>query len=152
VRDENFVARYHGPDDMTRDADGDNLREWEFKGNGENSLEVDEDLQGNKQGSAEKNMARAEKMLFDKKPKIGWISKRQGGVYTHGEINVLWREIKNAKGEKEHYSVHTNTETGKYRVCERRPDGKIKKHGKGDFIQIRNFANKKIIVEKLFPR
>jgi hypothetical protein len=149
VRDENFVVRYHGPDDMTHDADG-NLREWEFKGNGENSLEVDEDLQGNKQGSAKKNMTRAEKMTIDKVKKIGWPSMRQGGPYTKGEINILWQGIIDRDGiKKEHYSVHANTKTGTYSVCERRPDGKIKKTEYN--IPIRNFANKKLIIEKLFP-
>jgi hypothetical protein len=137
---------------MTRNDDGDNLREWEFKGNGENSREVATDSKDRKQGSVKKNKARAKKMTKDKIPKIGQPSGRQGGTYTHGEINVLWREIKNAKGEKEHYSVHANTEAGSYKIYQRDSDGEIIQTSKPILGSIKNFADKKSIVEKLFPR
>jgi hypothetical protein len=151
VRDENFVVRYHGPDDMTRNDDG-NLREWEFKGNGENSREVATDSKDRKQGSAKKNKARAKKMFFDKRHKIGWLSKRQGGAYTHGEINVLWKQVFVDESDKEHYSVHANTETGAYRVCERDSDGEVSENNDFIFIPIKNLTEKKLIIEKLFPR
>jgi hypothetical protein len=125
------------------------LREWEFKGNGEDSREVATDSKDRKQGSREKNKARAEKML-KKIKRINRPSMRQGGPYTEGEINVLWQKVEDRKGDKKHYSVHANTETGKYRVCERDSDGE---EGElSDYIPIKNFAVKKSIVERLFPQ
>jgi hypothetical protein len=151
VRDKNFVVRYHGPDDMTRDADG-NLREWEFKGNEVNSREVATDSKGRKQGSRGKNKARAEKMLFDKRHKIGNLSNRQGGAYMHGEINELWTEVYELNGNKEHYSVHANTETGSYMVYQRDSEGEIMQTINPNPISIKNFTEKKSIVEKLFTQ
>ena len=115
--DPRYVDRYHGPDDMTRDDKG-RMGEWEFKGNKTDSKAVAKDGKGNKQGSQPKNKRRAEKMVEDKAKKVGIPSNRQGGPYTQEEIE-LWQEVEKAKGDKQHLSVHTNTETGMVRTYDR---------------------------------
>jgi hypothetical protein len=103
---------------MTRD-DNDRLTEWEFKGNKTDSKAVAKDGKGNKQGSKEKNAKRAAKMTKDKVNKVGLPSNRQGGPYTQEEIE-LWQEVEESMGDKQHLSVHTNTETGMVRTYDRR--------------------------------
>ncbi|MEZ5069363.1 MAG: hypothetical protein R2847_13215 [Bacteroidia bacterium] len=115
--DPRYVDRYHGPDDMTRDSN-DKLGEWEFKGNKADSKAVAKDSNGHKQGSEKKNETRARKMTKDKARKVDSPSNRQGGPYTQEEI-ALWQEVEKNKGQKQHFSVHTNTETGMVRTYER---------------------------------
>ena len=112
------MDRFHGPDDITRPEKGAGLAEWEGKGTRRNSTAVAKDNKGNRQGSSIKNARRAEQMVTDKAKKIGQPSNRQGGPYTREEID-LWQEIKDLSGEKQHISVHTNTETGRVRVFRR---------------------------------
>ncbi len=120
--DDRYVDRYHGPDDMCK-KNG-KFAEFEAKGNKTDSKAVAKDKQGNKQGSRDKNQLRSQKMTADKAKKIGLPSNRQGGPYTQEEID-LWKEIKFREGNKQHISVHTNTETGQVKVYERDHDGDI---------------------------
>lgn len=57
-------------------------------------------------------------MTKDKARKVDSPSNRQGGPYTQEEI-ALWQEVEKNKGQKQHFSVHTNTETGMVRTYER---------------------------------
>ncbi|MBU1170730.1 MAG: hypothetical protein KKD44_14310 [Proteobacteria bacterium] len=123
--DPRYVDRYHGPDDIANDKE-DRLAEWEAKGNNTDSSTVAVDSKGNRQGSSGKNFRRATAMTRNKVKKIGVNSSRQGGPYKKDEID-LWHEIMRKRGNKQHISVHTNTETGNVKVFERNHKGKIVK-------------------------
>ncbi|WP_417764973.1 hypothetical protein [Shewanella chilikensis] len=108
-----FIKRYHGPDNFyTKDG---KLVEAEFKGYSSDSATLGVNSKGYKQGSEQKNLARARQMS-KKKPRIGKESNRIGGAYTEGEINGLWGKIMEDKGQKMHLAVFTNTETGQVRA------------------------------------
>ncbi len=141
--DPRFVKRYKGPDGMTRDNS--KLTEREGKGTQDGNTRVAKDTQNRKQGSAEKNLAYAEKMLT-KRDKIGKPSNRIGGPYTAQEME-LWQEVQDKRGRKNHMSAHTNTESGQVRVFERNHKGNIVKQT--DEFQLDDFAaTKKKLIEE----
>jgi uncharacterized Zn-binding protein involved in type VI secretion len=119
--EESFVNRYHGPDHMGRDVDG-NLVETEFKGAANDSTQLPTNGAGQKQLSKKNNANRAKKMK-SKAKKVGKASNRIGGAYTEDEI-TLWEEVAEQLGEKRLISTHTNVETGAVKVIERDPKGK----------------------------
>ncbi|MDH2433053.1 hypothetical protein QCD60_10780 [Pokkaliibacter sp. MBI-7] len=143
--DPRYVDRYHGPDGMSRDANG-NLVEEEAKGTAGKSTAVASNNEGDKQGSAEKN-ARRGRQVSRKSPKINQPSNRQGGPYSSDEID-LWREIANLDGKKRHISYHTDTETGQTTVYERDHRGNITDTLE-DFV-IQGFNEAKDIIGGLF--
>ncbi len=120
--EEGFVNRYHGPDHMGRDVDG-NLVETEFKGSVNDSTQLPTNAAGQKQLSKKNNATRANKMRH-KVGKIDKPSNRIGGPYNRDEIN-LWQTIKDLDGEKILQSTHTNIETGEVKVFRRDSKGKI---------------------------
>lgn len=143
--DPRYVDRYHGPDDMTK-KDG-RLAEWEAKGNNQDSTSVALDTKRNRQGSREKNLRRAQLMTRDKARKVGLPSNRQGGPYTAEEID-LWGEIDELGGDKQHISVHTNTDTGRVRVFERDHRGNIAQTL--DEFELENFNELKQVIGEAF--
>lgn len=145
--DSRYVDRYHGPDDMTS-RDG-RLTEWEAKGNNRDSTTVATDRDGNLQGSRLKNARRARRMSQDKASKVDQPSQRQGGPYLEDEID-LWDEVFDADGEKQHMSVHTNTETGRVQVFERDQYGNIERQV--DDFKMENFDEMRSAIEEGFRR
>ena len=143
--DSRYIDRYHGPDDMTRKDN--TLAEWEAKGNKTDSTTVAKDKAKNKQGSKAKNKKRAEKMVTEKAKKVGLPSNRQGGPYTHEEI-ALWEDVYENDGEKQHLSVHTNTQTGQVKVYERDHKGNIT--STVDTFSLEHFDDTKDIINKAF--
>jgi uncharacterized Zn-binding protein involved in type VI secretion len=120
--EEGFVNRYHGPDHMGRDVDG-NLVETEFKGSVNDSTQLPTNAKGKRQLSQENNLKRSKKML-GKTGKVGKASKRIGGAYTKEEMN-LWDNIDDIAGNKVLQSTHTNITTGEVKVLKRDLKGKI---------------------------
>lgn len=140
VTDPGFTERYHGQDHLGRDRQG-LLTETEYKGTKNGNTKVATDVEGYKQGSAKKNLKRADFMLKKKNQgKVGVPSNRIGGPYTEEEMN-LYQEIYDNEGQKRHLSTHTNTETGQVRTFTRDNEG-----GLGDQIdefQLENFEELK---------
>ena len=120
--EQRFVKRFHGPDKLGRDREG-RLTEMEFKGNNRNSTAVSRNTSRQKQGSSGNNLKRA-KLMRRKLAKVNKPSNRQGGAYLEDEIN-LWDDIFQMEGNKEHISVHTNSETGKIKTYRRNDKGNI---------------------------
>lgn len=147
--DPRYIDRYHGPDDITRGPEG-RLAEWEAKGTRRTSRAVARDGRGNRQGSSAKNEKRATLMTRDKARKIGQPSNRQGGPYTREEID-LWREIRLLKGNKQHLSVHVNTETGMTRVYNRDKRGIVVGEPIDEF-RMENFGQLKQVIEEAFRK
>ena len=144
--DARYVDRYHGPDDLTRGPGG-RLAEWEAKGSAWGRPPPAKAKGNVRQGSAKKNRRRAKEMVKNKARKVGQPSGRQGGPYTAGEIE-LWSEIERAKGQKQHYFVHTDTREGRVRVYRQDKEGRVKE--KIDDFYMEDFeAAKKIIGEVL---
>ncbi|BBA37463.1 uncharacterized protein sS8_5546 [Methylocaldum marinum] len=123
------------------------LAEWEAKGNNRDSTSVALDINGNRQGSRDKNLVRAQLMTRDKARKVGLPSDRQGGPYTAEEID-LWGEIDELGGDKQHISVHTNTDTGRVRVFERDHRGNITQTL--DEFELENFNELKQVIGEAF--
>ena len=122
--DKRYVDRYHGPDDIGRDANN-RLTEIEAKGSMTNNTSVAKNVSKEKQSSAAKNKRRAELMTSNKKrKKIDQPSNRQGGAYTQDEF-TLWKQISKDRGNKRHISTHTNAQTGEVRVIERDKRGNV---------------------------
>ncbi|BBA36051.1 uncharacterized protein sS8_4121 [Methylocaldum marinum] len=123
------------------------LAEWEAKGNNRDSTSVALDINGNRQGSRDKNLVRAQLMTRDKARKVGLPSNRQGGPYTAEEID-LWGEVIRKQGNKQHISVHTNTDTGRVRVFERDHRGNITQTL--DEFELENFNELKQVIGEAF--
>lgn len=117
-----FVNRYHGPDHMGRDVDG-NLVETEFKGSVNDSTQLPMNAKGQKQLSKKNNAKRAKKMI-GKTAKVGKASNRIGGEYTGNELD-LWDDIDDLAGNKILQSTHTNVHTGEVKVFRRDSEGFI---------------------------
>jgi len=145
--DPRYTDRYHGPDDMTKKDN--KLTEWEAKGNKTDSTAVAKDKQGNLQGSRDKNLLRAKKMATEKAKKVGLASQRQGGAYTQAEID-LWDEVFDNEGEKQHISVHANTDTGQVKVYERDHDGNITRTL--EEFRMNNFDEMKQVIGEAFTK
>ncbi|MBI3775478.1 MAG: hypothetical protein HY273_07990 [Gammaproteobacteria bacterium] len=103
--DPRFVKRYKGPDGMTKDNG--KLTEREGKGAQDGNTRVATDKLENKQGSAKKNKAYAEKMLRQKK-KVGKPSNRIGGPYTTQEME-LWQEVSLRSMANDHTTLGTGS-------------------------------------------
>jgi hypothetical protein len=146
VDDPRYIDRYHGPDGMTHNPEG-RLNELEYKGTKGDSTAVAKNKSGDRQGSKEKNKDRADLMVTKKASKVGQPSNRQGGAYMAEEIG-LWSEIKRNRGDKDHLSVHTNTETGKALTLKRDQDGN--NPIKLDEFKIEDFDAYKSAIEKHF--
>ena len=140
-----FIKRFHGPDKLGHDKEG-RLTEMEFKGNNRNSTAVSRNTSRQKQGSSGANKKRAELML-KKRKKIGVVSGRQGGAYGYDEIE-LWKDIYAMKGNKQHISVHTNSETGEVRTYRRNEKGNIVDNI--DMFNIEGFDKAKRAVKDFF--
>ena len=138
-----YIDRYHGPDGIGHDGNN-KLVELEAKGNNKNTTQVSENVNGDKQGSSNKNRKRGELM---QNKKVNQPSNRQGGVYTESEIR-LWEGIVQKRGRKRHISTHTNTETGDVRVFERDNEGDIT--STLDEFTIDNFNEKREIIDNHF--
>ncbi len=120
--EEGFVNRYHGPDHMGRDVEG-NLVETEFKGTVNDSTQLPKNAEGQKQLSKKNNAKRAKKMI-GKTAKVGKASNRIGGEYTGKELD-LWDDIDDLSGNKTLQSTHTNVHTGEVKVFRRDSEGFI---------------------------
>lgn len=145
--DSRFIDRYHGPDDMVRDKHN-KLTEIEAKGNNIDSTSVAKNRALEKQGSADKNLRRANQMLAKAK-KVGKASNRQGGAYTQSELD-LWGDVALKTGKKRHTSTHTNTETGRVKVVERDNEGYVS--GTIDDFKMEDFESIKKGIEEYFKK
>jgi hypothetical protein len=81
--------------------------------------------------------------------KVGQPSNRQGGPYQEGEM-VMYQEIRDLGGEKQHLLVHTNTTTGMVRTFEQVDGGKIGE--KLDEFEMENFKEAKAMIEEHFTK
>ena len=144
AREPRHPGRYQGPDDLTRGPEKE-LAEWEFKGTHGGRAYPARNKSGERQGSAAKNLRRANIMVDNKSRKVGQPSSRQGGPYTREEIE-LWREIKKRKGKKDHYFVHTDASTGRVRVYRQDHEGRIVE--KVDDFQMEGFEAAKAVLRE----
>lgn len=143
--EQRFVKRFHGPDKLGHDREG-RLTEMEFKGNNRNSTAVSRNTSRQKQGSSGNNLKRA-KLMRRKLAKVNKPSNRQGGAYVVDELS-LWNEIRQRKGNKQHISVHTNTQTGQVKVVNRDNEGDI--DSIIDEFNIESFDKAKQTIEDFF--
>lgn len=143
--DPRFIKRYHGPDDLAKDANGKTVG-LEAKGRADGQVSLNQHKGGRKQLSKKANLVRAKKMLDKQRQgKIGKESKRIGGPYTEQEIE-LYQDVFDNDGDKGLISTHTNSNTGEVKVV--KADAKGKPVSKETF-QIENYTEKKQKIMKL---
>lgn len=123
MRDEpRFIKRYHGREKIAVDREG-RMVGVEAKGRVREARDLSKHDDDIMQLSRAANLKRARSM-GQKERKIGKSTKRMGGAYTQGELE-LYRFILGRAGMKRLVSTHTNTLSGRTRVFERDGLGRI---------------------------
>jgi hypothetical protein len=120
--DPRFIKRYHGAEEIAIDAEG-RLVGVEAKGRARNAAGISKHTDDALQLSRKANFKRALHMRL-KHTKIGKGSKRLGGAYTRGELE-LYQFLESRVGMKRLISTHFNASTGHTRVFERDSLGRI---------------------------